>query len=232
MNKKKLCFVLIFSFLLTGCSGVSLSQTESGQVSEYIAYSLLKFNKNPDMLITTKEENKDNSESESQMKPEQTANVEESKNPASQLSTQKPAKEQEEKNVTAGDVFGNSALSITVTKSGFYANYLEDDTQSYFSLSAEKGKKLLVIDLKVKNTSSKAVKFKTNSAGMSYSVSGSQDKALTTLLENDIHFFNTTIKPGKSVDAKLVYQVDEKYDLDTCKIKISNSDKSVELPVK
>lgn len=226
MKKRKLCLLLIFSFLLTGCAEISMTQTESAQISEYIAYSLLKFNNNPDMLITkNEEENKDSSEAVSQIKNEETEKAEASKNPTNQSNTEKPL----EKTVTAGDVFGNEALSVKVSNSGLYDSYPKGD--SYFALSASKGKKLLVIDLTIKNEGSKAVKFKTNSGGLSYSVNGSSDKALTTLLENDIHFFNKSIKPGKSVKAKLVYEVGKSYKLDTGKIQIANSNKSVELPI-
>lgn len=232
MSKRKLCLVLIFSFLLTGCSEASMSQTESGQVSEYIAYSLLKFNHNPDMLITkTEEKEKENSEAVSQEKNEMPEKVEVSNSPVSatnQPSTEKP----EEKPITAGDVFGNGALTVKVSKSGLYDSYPKDSKDAYFSLSSSKGTKLLVVELTIKNTSKKNVKFKTNQNGMSYSISGSKDKALTTLLEDDIHFFNKTLKPGKSVKAKLVYQVKDNYDLNTGKIQISNSDKNVELPIK
>lgn len=231
MNKRKLCFVLIFSFLLTGCSEAPLSQTESGQVSEYIAYSLLKFNHNPDMLITKTEEKKEDSEAVSQEKNETPEKVEVSNNPVNPTNNpdvEKPA----EKPITAGDVFGSSALSVKVTKSGLYDTYPKNEKDSYFSLSSSKGKKLLVVELTIKNTSKKDVKFKTNQQGMSYSISGSKDKALTTLLEDDIHFFNRTVKPGKSVKAKLVYQVKDNYALNTGKIQISDSDKNVELPIK
>ena len=39
MIKRKLCILIAFSFLLTGCSSLNMSQAESGQVAEYIAYA-------------------------------------------------------------------------------------------------------------------------------------------------------------------------------------------------
>lgn len=231
MIKRKLCCMLIFSFLLTGCSSVKLSQTESGQVSEYIAYSLLKYNDNPDVLITDTAESE--APAESSEKPSVNNTTEEQASTSKPVSTTSTPSTEAVKTVTAGKIFGSDDFQISIQNKGLYDSYPEDNSSTYFSLSATSGKKLLVLELKIKNTGSKAQAFKTSGSGLSYTLNGdNSQKALVTLLEDDVHFFKTSVKSGKGLSALLLFEVDKNFKADNLKVTVSKAGQSVDIPVK
>ncbi|SET04597.1 hypothetical protein [[Clostridium] polysaccharolyticum] len=238
MNKRKFCIFLAFSFLLTGCSSVTMTQTENSEVAEYIAYSLLKYHKSPDVFVMEDTEKKTEENEEKENQPVSSAA------PVTQIqntATSQPGPETdagnadslEEKTVTAGEVFGSKDFQISVKNKGMYESYPKNGVSTYFSLSASAGKKLLVLELKAKNTGNSDQIFKTGEKNVTYTLDGdNSNEALVTILEHDIHFVKETVKPGKSKRYLLFFEVGKKFDVSKADLNIDNAGKSVTLHVK
>lgn len=235
MIKRKLCILIAFSFLLTGCSSLNMTQAESGQVAEYIAYSLLKYHKSPNVFVTetsTPDNKLDNTqEATSSSVPPTQGTVNNTPSTPVQSPTGTIVPEKTEK--TAGELFGSKNFQITVHSKGLYASYPKNSSSTYFSLSANKNKKLFVLELKAKNTGSASEVFKTTGAGLSYTLNGEgSDKALVTILEHDIHFVKETVKPGKSVKSLVFFEVDKDFDEANAKLTLAKSGDTVSIVVK
>ena len=139
----------------------------------------------------------------------------------------------EENNSTAGELFGNRDFKVTVRNKGLYTSYPKDASNTYFASTANKGKKLLVLELSAKNTGNTNQTFKTSGAGLNYTLEELEsDKALTTILEHDIHFVKKTVKSGKTIKSLIFFEVDKSFDDSSLSLIISKAEESVTVPVK
>lgn len=236
MRKRKLCMVLIFSFLLTGCSGRELTKAESGQVAEYMAYTLLKYNDDPGILSVktpvssepVKVSVKLETPNEQDKTPVPSQTVTPSKNPVHTETVGHVA--------NAGEIFGDSALNVSIHNGGFYHSYSGSENDRVFSLTAASGKKLLILNVTLENTKDSSVRLDTSNAVIEYRLNGESDrKSLTTLLENDIHFVRTTLDSEKRTKAVLVFEVPKDYqnsDVKEVKMVKGKSGTTVTIPIK
>lgn len=232
MIKRRLCILLAFSLLLTGCSSVSMTKTESGQVAEYIAYSLLKYHESPEVFVTNtktpSEEPEASNEPVSTTEPPQQNNA-----TAKPDASQTPGAGTQEPAANAGALFGSKNFAISVKSKGEYESYPKNSSSTYFSLSANEGKKLLVLELTAKNTGESKEVFKTSGSALGYLLNGSSnDKALVTILEHDIHFVKSAIKPGKSLKTLIFFEVDNNFNSENLSLTLQKSSQSVKLSVK
>ena len=232
MIKRRLCAIVLTSMLLTGCQSTDLTKSESGQIAEYIAYSLLKYNDSPEMLVT-KTEAADKSKEPIEVSKEP---VEQEKLDSNTAQTSSPASSADVKadkeSISAGTLFGSSDFQLSVRKKGLYQSYPKNSSSTYFSLTAQSGKKLLVLDVTVKNSGSSKRTFKTADAGLEYSLNGNSAKALVTLLKNDIHFIKQEIKSGAKSKAIIVFEVDKNIKMDNLKLTVTKDGQSVDISVK
>lgn len=231
MIKRRLCLLFALSLLLTGCSNVSMTKSESGQVAEYIAYSLLKYHESPDVFVTEpadpSQEPEASSEPSSSEQPQGSDNTE---NPGS-TPTGSIRKEDTISNV--GTVFGSKEFQISLKSKGLYKSYPKNNSGTYFSLTAKENKKLLVLELTAKNTGNKNEIFKTSGNNNGYLLNGSSsDKALVTILEHDIHFVKSTIKPGKSLKSLIFFEVNEDFNSKDLSVTITKGEQSTKVAVK
>lgn len=238
MVKRRLCILIAFFFLLTGCSSLNMTQAESGQVAEYIAYSLLKYHKSPNVFVTetsTPDGKLDNTQEATPSKVPASAPTQGTVNNTPSTPQNSPtgtmAPEKNEK--SAGELFGSKDFQISVHSKGLYTSYPKNSSSTYFSLSANKNKKLFVLELKAKNTGSTSEVFKTSGTGLSYTLNDeSSNKALVTILEHDIHFIKETVKPGKSIKSLVFFEVDKDFDEADAKLTLAKSGDTVSISVK
>ncbi len=234
MFKRKLCFLLAFSFLLTGCSSVSMTQAESGQVAEYIAYSLLKYHKNPGAFVSKQDKKKDLEDkvTEEVVSAVPTGNSNTNSATTEPIVSSSTTVAPENYNSGVGELFGSKDFKVSVRRKGLYTSYPKNASSTYFALTAKEGKKLFVLELSAKNIGDTNQIFKTRGVGLEYAINEeSSNAALVTILEHDIHFVKETVKPGKSIKALIFFEVDERFDDSSCSISISNAEKSVTVPV-
>lgn len=238
MIKRRLCILIAFSFLLTGCSSLNMTQAESGQVAEYIAYSLLKYHKSPNVFVTetsTPDDKSDNTQEVTpSLAPSSATPTQENVNTTSSTPVQSPAGTMAPENnkKSAGELFGSKNFQISVHSKGLYASYPKNSSSTYFSLSANKNKKLFVLELKAKNTGSTSEVFKTSGTGLGYTLNDeSSNKALVTILEHDIHFVKETVKPGKSIKSLVFFEVDKDFDEANAKLTLTKSGDTVSVSI-
>lgn len=237
MIKKRLCLLLGFSLFMTGCSNATMTMSESGQVAEYIAYSLLKYHKGETVIVSNAD--KEEKTEENTKEPVVPALEEPAVTglPVVQPVTDEPdpvvdsGKERKVQN--AGELFGSSDFQISVRNKGLYQSYPKNSSSTYFSLSANAGKKILVLEVTAKNTGASNQVFKTSGTGMEYALAGKESqKALVTILERDIHFMKSAVKPGKSVKSRMFFEVNRDFKEKDIKVTFTNEGKSVSVSVK
>lgn len=227
MIKRKLCIIVAASLLLTGCQGTELTKTESGQIAEYIAYRLLKYNDSSEMLITKTEESVETSKEP----------VQEDKLAADNAQTGQPtssaaAKTESDTAMSVGSLFGSNDFKLSFKLNGLYDSYPKNSSSTYFSLTANSGKKLLVLDVTIKNSGSSKKTFQTSGKNIELTLGDSDARALVTLLEDDIHFMKENIKSGGKKKAIIVFEVDKNMKTDNLKLTVARDGKSVNISVK
>lgn len=227
MIKRKLCIIVAASLLLTGCQGTELTKTESGQIAEYIAYRLLKYNDSSEMLITKTEESVETSKEP----------VQEDKLAADNAQTGQPtssaaAKTESDTATSVGSLFGSNDFKLSFKLNGLYDSYPKNSSSTYFSLTANSGKKLLVLDVTIKNSGSSKKTFQTSGKNIELTLGDSDARALVTLLEDDIHFMKENIKSGGKKKAIIVFEVDKNMKTDNLKLTVARDGKSVDISVK
>lgn len=235
MIKRKLCLLLGFSLLLTGCSSMTMTTSESGQVAEYIAYSLLKYQKAETVVIDDTDKVKDAEENPQTTEDNKENQMNVSASPSVAPSTDKPEVTPTEsvQAVGAGELFGSKDFQISIRSKGLYKSYPKNSASDYLALSAKDGKKILVLELIAKNTGTSDQVFRTSGTELGYALAGKESKkALVTILEHDIHFVKSTVKPGKSLKTLMFFEVKSNYKDKDMKVTLSKADKTIDIPVK
>ena len=89
-----------------------------------------------------------------------------------------------------------------------YPNH-EQGEEFFFVMSATEGKKLLVLKFQVDNTSGADVELNMNQLGTRFkiAVDGEERNALTTMLLNDMTYYQGTIAAGESTELVLVIEI-------------------------
>lgn len=117
----------------------------------------------------------------------------------------------------------NNKLEIQFVKGTVCDSYRSE--LEYFSINPPKGQKLLVVDFKLVNTSSTNLSFKSsdyNTVYRLYTDGKSYKEPRLTLIANDLCLLNTNIEAGQSMDAVLIYFIEDEASPMT--IKVSNKD--------
>ena len=245
MKKSKLCLLLISSMLLTGCqSSTNLTNEQLDEVSEYIGGKLIQYSSSYQEMLLSKDRLKE-AEAETEEKPEQEdSTIPVSKTESTQMSStgnkletgsssgfSTSEHETDTKAVTAAAVMGASSFDVKASDYGFYNSYPKNGAKNHFVLNASSGKKLLVVKVKLTNTGSSAKKLDTANHVFKCKASGDKlsGEALVSLLKNDIHFMNTTVKAGKSVNGILVFEVSKNASLTDLSIRLSGEAGTAEL---
>lgn len=227
--------------LLTGCqSSANLTNEQLDEVSEYIGGKLIQYSSSYQEMLLSKAQLKE-AEAETEEKPEQADSiVPVSKPQSTQTSSTGTGSSSgfstsehktDTKAVTAAAVMGASSFDVKASDYGFYNSYPKNGAKNHFVLNASSGKKLLVVKVKLTNTGSSAKKLDTANHVFKCKASGDKlsGEALVSLLKNDIHFMNTTVKAGKSVNGILVFEVSKNASLTDLSIQLSGEAGTAEL---
>ena len=210
MKKQKLGVLLLTATLgLSGCGGyIELTDKQNAEAAEYIGGLLLKYSSNYDNSLIYPDEVvvvEDTKEKETE---------EENENSASKTDS-------ESGSVSLGDLFGVSSLQVKVTDTATYKEYTQKNNSSY-AIYANKGKKLVVVNLQLKNTSSNSKKVKLLTKGITYKLitaNGTSYDAQRTMLFEDLNFYNEKIEAGKKKQGVLVFEVPEKTKIASSQLK-------------
>lgn len=207
--KKNLCLitVILSVFILTGCkSAITLTDRETEMLAEYIAGYILNNEANYTGNLVTPtpteapEETKTSSETPTGMP----------------VATDKPTGDgsvtgkntENVESLSFADVIGQKGVTIEYDSYEIVSSY----TDGVILVEASVGKKILVVSLKIKNSSDNTVQIDLWDFDMNNTLKINDDRVIKsnlTFLENDLRFFKSEIKKGKSTDAVVLFNISD-----------------------
>lgn len=215
MKRPNVWIIFLCSFCLTGCGNqVDLTQSETAIISEYIAGTVLKHDKNYDKELIY-------STSESETVPSSQPSEEPSSQEQSSKTDTDTKGNKKENIVDAQTLYGNN-LNVEYKKYSFYSSYPENNA-GIVPITAAQGNKLLVIKFQITNKSNGKKHFNLLSENIKYQININVDKVYKpyfTILENDFQFLDTDIDAKQTKEAVLVFEIPKN-------IKIKNMDLSM-----
>lgn len=226
---------------LTGCASVqTLTEDQNNAIAEYMADSLLKSDKNYTYNMkldndTYLEEPTATPVIQPTAAPQQSAlpEADNTTQPLSPSSSENPTEssEPQQKSVSLSDAMNLSGFKAKVT--GY--KYDSAISTSVSDISAHKGKKLFVVNIKFKNTSGQNRKLDMTKNKSSYvlSVDGKDmDTPLLTIASEDIHFIKKSVAGGKSVNSMLVFEVPSGTKIKNVLLEVTNKDMVAQVNIK
>lgn len=224
MRKKWICGViaLLSVFFITGCGNKipELTEAEQDLVVEYAANTLLKYDKyyekklieltpEKEMLYDMSKAAKAEQEKEAQKEKEEKEDKESSLEPDQDVTIIDNTGEAESRNVSVNDFLALEAVEITY--SGYetdktYPNHAENLA---FIMNATGGNELLAIKFLAKNVSETETNLDIAGSQTKFKIviNGEERNALTTMLLNDMAYYQGTLAPGEEVELVLVCEI-------------------------
>ena len=206
-------------FSFAGCGSEIPEMTEEQQelVVEYAAGELLKFDKNHSVkLVELEEPEEEPEEDKAQAAPE----TEPAKEQQDEEDTSKEQEgispedvevlDQGQESVSIEEFLGLGGAEISYTGFEVADSYPSDmGEEVYFYMDATENSKLLVLKFDLKNTSDAEQAFDLASGGVRYkiAVDGAVQNALTTMLMNDMTYYQGTLASGESTELVVVGEV-------------------------
>lgn len=122
--------------------------------------------------------------------------------------------------VSGAEIFGISGIEIQYTSSSVKKSY----GKGYESIVAAKGKELLIVKFRIKNTGQDTQKINLFNQKLDYILSQG-DKTISpkyTSAAGDLQYFKTKISPGKSKQGVLLFEVDKGTQIEGSSLRIIN----------
>lgn len=223
----KIGALLCVSVFLSGCSSAipELTKEQQDLVVEYAASTLLKYNKNYEGRLLEKTE-LEAEEAKITAREEKIAQMQKEKLEKAKLN-QKAESSQGKEGAASGedtndnfqaDVNTSATIEdflnldqVTFTYVGYEIadDYPEQGENLFFVMNATEGKKLLVLKFKAENVSSTEAVLNMSQVGARYKVSvdGEEKNALTTMLLNDMAYYQGTIAAGECTELVVVSEI-------------------------
>lgn len=238
---RKLFFLLIAicGVMFTGCAQlIDLNEKESDVLAEYMASTMLRYDKNYDEAL---------------IYPEETAETADSVKTGSDTDT-KPDNTTEQTgddnaSVTP-DTSGDSQYGAVASLAGMFKDILKDnfsisyeayksydsypDEDQLFTIEASKGKKLLVFNFNVKNITDKNKKLDLMNYSIAYQLTDNKSIVyypMMTLLNNDIQYINLGIAAGTTKKAVVLFEVPKDIDMSDMLLALTYKDKTTFLDI-
>lgn len=237
MEKKKLLFGiktkcaawfaigLGVSLCLSGCAGdlPDLSDKQLQQAGEYAAMVLMKYDSQNRRRLMSEEEMKAEQEKREAWK----AAAEFAKN-ADEESGQSGSGDTGEPDMSRYGVLEAcyqfpEGVSIAFSKYSVADSYEQEN--SFLSVEATKGKKLLILEFNLRNSGSQKAAIDLLKTGMKYwiTVNGNYTRTqLTTLLDNDLATFKDYLEPDQTIKSVLLFEIDPGTDIDSLTMKLKS----------
>lgn len=203
---------------LCGCGNTIPEMTEQEQelVVEYAANELLKFDKNHVVKLTELEEEEpaetpeeatpDKTQPEEKEEPEDKGGV-----TADDVTVIDQTGENASiENVSIEQFLGLSDAEISYTGYEIADSYPSDGTEEvYFFMEATENSQLLVLKFDLKNTADgeKEVNLADSQVRYKIGINGAEQNALTTMLLNDMAYYQGTLAAGESTELVVVGEI-------------------------
>ncbi|WFR59694.1 hypothetical protein QA584_11580 [Anaerocolumna sp. AGMB13025] len=237
---KKLLFLLIAicGVALTGCAQlIDMNEQESDVLAEYMAGTMLRYDKNYDKALIYPEQTTETTETADKMEPVETTGNSDTKNNTTdqKMDQTKPGSDSTDSaqtiNIVNLDTIFNKALKnnfkIALKEPGFFDSYI--DKNNLFSIEPSKGNKILAVSFHVKNITKMNKKLNLKDYDIVYKLTDNKDMVympMLTLLDNDIQYINLEVAAGKTQKAVILFDVPKDFKLTNMKLMISYNDKT------
>lgn len=225
---------LIAALGLTGCGKtVVLNEQQTAETAEYIAGLMLKHSKNYTESLQYPEET---TEPEATGTPAVTTAPGVTAEPGNQnpsaTSDGSNGSEEQEQEYALSDIMGISGIEVTADKITTCTQYTGGEAG--YAIYAKKGEKIAVVNLKLKNTTSKDKKVNLAKKQLDYQLTTGDGKTYSaelSLAEDDLVFYNKKIKAGKTAKGRVVFIVSQDTKLAGCKMTVTGSGKSATVQI-
>lgn len=219
MKKNKIAcgvIALLLTGLTAGCGNQipELSEQEHDLVVEYAADVVLEHDKNyQSKLVDLSQVHEIVHEAalEDIAEDENTESANEDETGADDVTVTDNTQEAEVQNVTMEDFLKLENVKLTYTGYEIDDFYPRQGDALYFIMEATEGSKLLVLKFLAENTSGSELNLDIAKTETRFRIAadGIEKNALTTMLLNDLAYYQGTIAPGESVELALVCEIPE-----------------------
>lgn len=243
MRKLSVLVSLLFVLSLTGCAAkYNLSEQDTNLVAESVAGILLNYDYNyrEQALLLPKTEvfpttEPDTSSEDMVDENKVDDNVDDASDNGNlseedQLNSDETAIEE----FALSEVIGDANIDIQYKGHGLFLSYPNDSNNSYFSLTASKGRQLLVLTFSAKNVTEEIQSLNLMDSKVRFRLNINDNKTvnpLYTVLENSLMFINLEIGPGKEEEAILIFEINPD-DVTSSVFTASRDDMSYQVRVK
>lgn len=204
----------IAGICLTGCGSSIPEMTGEQQelVVEYATSTLLKYDKNHVVKLVTLEEEELEAEPEPLAVPEkeQTTNEEKPEDKGGVKEDDVTVIDQAEETVTIEQFLGVSDVEISYTGYETTDSYPSDSVDEvYFFMNATGNNQLLVLKFDLKNIAAgeQAIDLAASQVRYKITVNSVTQNALTTMLLNDMAYYQGTLAAGESAEVVVVGEI-------------------------
>lgn len=230
--RKRFCVgVIAVALLFTGCTSVpNMSRINNDMEAEYIAGTLLKYDANYDGGLEY-DRNLLNATPSPKPTPSPVASPSELSSEDDNSVTSQGAISQPQSYVSLESMAPMKGILLSQETHELKKSYGSD----FATVEAEKGKKLLIVKFRIKNTTSKKQKVNMNKKELSYvlEIDGETvGSPLHTIVQGDIQYFNTGIPAGKSKEAVLLFELPDSQKLKNATLYISDGKQTAQVSVK
>ena len=232
MKKRLIVTAAVMALALTGYgSGPNLDDVSRSMEAEYMAGTLLKYDKNNDDMLDY-----DRSVLRATPTPEPTRTPVPFGSPAASAASQNSsdpgaASDTPAVNyVAAEQVYAMNQVDIKQMSNEIKSTYGSADA----AISAHKGKELLIVHFRIKNKSSVSQKVNLMKKELQYTLTADGETVgspLMTILRNDLQYFKEKMAPGRSSEAVLVFETDKKQTLQNMSIQVTNGKMTGEIAI-
>lgn len=216
--------------ILGGCSSsVAWTDNELNMVAEYIAGTMLKYDKNYEEALVNIEEYEEELQVAMGNQPTTSPSSTPTPTPTPNDVEEKPSSE----NSTIHEVIGGGKVNVEYKSYKTFTSYPKNS--KYFSVDAAEGNELIVVFFELTNQSSKENSIDLISKNVKYQLNINTEtyyQPLLTLLSNDVQFLNMELEPNKTVEAVLVYEVPQELNKKEIKLIISDKNKTASVTIK
>ena len=225
--------VLAASVCLTGCGNAipEMNEQQHDLIVEYAANELLKYDTNHQSKLTVLEleqqaTEEEGTEPEEALEAENVQEEAQSKEKVPEEPMENEGEGAAAEDVTIVDNTGENQLQtvssieeflalegVQITYSGYETDSTYPSTEAedelFFFMNATEGKQLLVLKFKMDNVSGEELAFDMSKEQMRYKIiiDGVEKNALTTMLLNDMAYYQGTLAEGESTELVLVCEI-------------------------
>ncbi|WP_289284859.1 hypothetical protein [Parablautia intestinalis] len=236
MKKNKMKYgviVLLVALLTTGCGNKipELSEQEQELVVEYAREVVLKHDRNYQSRLvdlSLEQENVNEEEPETPSEEEDEASSDAKETDGQEVSVTDNT-QTEVQNVTLEEFLKLDDVKFTYNGYELDNFYPQQGEELYFIMEATQGSKLLVLKFLAENTSGTEINLDIAKTETRFKIiaDGVGKNALTTMLLNDLTYYQGTIAPGENVELVLVCEIpEEQTEISTLELTIKSVDDS------